>query len=178
MVGTIVRAIEGGRRQVDLVFMLRRGCRMNEMRHFLGRLTFFDNSCARQNVLDGYFHEYYSTVAHILWSDIVRTELGPAIRLDVCGVSSSKRRFRLGTKTTGLLRIALACSSVSVGGGRMIFFPPGLCLYHVDLVSTFPADPHVLHVQWYSGTPLLVPGGRDIGRRLGRMLSLRWTWGI
>ena len=31
--------------------------------------------------------------------------------------------------------------------GRWAFFPPGLCLYYVDLEITSPLVPHFLHVQ-------------------------------
>jgi len=99
-----------------------------------------------------------------------RTKSDPPARLDICGGSSDsstsstcsrRRRFR-GLRTGG------GVISLFANGLYFAALPPGLWLYHVRLASTFPSEPHLLHVQnqaiWLLGSI----EGRDIWERARR----------
>ena len=102
--------------------------------------------------------------------DVVRTELDPAARLDICGESSSSSsrcRFRVrgSVFVSGRLRIAsiISCGS----GGRLFFFAPGLWSYHVLLGTSFPWQMRQRHSRRGLGLAIRRGSRRDGGRRGG-----------
>ena len=104
-------------------------------------------------------------------SNLIRTELDPAARLDICvdssSSSSSKRRFRARGTTfvSGCARIALVISFGS--GGHRFFLPPGLCLYHVLTLTKFPWQISQRHSRRSLGLAILRGDIRRAGSRKG-----------
>ena len=117
--------------------------------------------------LHRYEHAEYVflSVSFNILSYQILTELEPTFCPDICGrsveLTPPKRLCLLENSTAGRPSRKSICPCES--SGRFALFPPGLCLYHVLLQSSFPLGPHFVHLQSQRGCISTPPRGRGIG---------------